>query len=124
VTDASSRSTRADVGQAAESRAAAYLAAQGLAIVTRNFRTRRGEIDLIARDGAVLVFVEVRRRRSSAYGGAAASITEAKRARIVAAAAAYLATLAHEPACRFDVVLIDGDDPRRVDWRQDVIAVE
>ena len=56
-------------------------AARGLTIVARNFRTRRGEIDLIARDGDTLVFVEVRLRRARDFGGAAASITAAKRAR-------------------------------------------
>ena len=64
---------------------------RGLAIVGRNFRTRAGEIDLIARDGATLVFVEVRMRRSQRFGGALESITAAKRARIVAAANGYLA---------------------------------
>ena len=66
VTGASSRSTprRADAGARAESLAAAFLGARGLVIVARNFRTRRGEIDLIARDGTTLVFVEVRMRRS------------------------------------------------------------
>ena len=64
---------------------------RGLAIVARNFRRRCGEIDLIARDGDTLVFVEVRLRRRSDYGGAAASITAAKRARMIAAANLYLA---------------------------------
>jgi putative endonuclease len=63
---------------------------QGLTIVGRNFRTRFGEIDLIARDGSTLVFVEVRLRTSSRFGGAAESITTAKRARLVAAAREYL----------------------------------
>ena len=53
-------------GQAGERRAAAYLKAQGLSIVANNIRSRYGEIDLIARDGAVLVFVEVRSRRIAA----------------------------------------------------------
>ena len=57
---------------------------QGLTIVGRNFRTRFGEIDLIARDGRTLVFVEVRMRTSRAFGGAIESITAAKRARLVA----------------------------------------
>ena len=67
-------------GARAEALAARYLIAQGLAIVARNFRTRFGEIDLIARDRGVLVFVEVRMRRSRRFGGAIASITAAKRA--------------------------------------------
>ena len=65
-------------GQAGERRAAAYLKAQGLVIVTNNFRSRYGEIDLIARDGAELVFVEVRSRKAGAQVSAAASISAAK----------------------------------------------
>ena len=80
-----------------------------------------GEIDIVARDRDTLVFVEVRLRRSGEYGGAAASIAGAKRARMIAAARAYLARLPRTPACRFDVVLLDGLDPARVEWLQDVI---
>jgi putative endonuclease len=70
--------SRADAGARAESVAALFLEARGLTIVARNFRTRRGEIDIIARDGATLVFVEVRLRRSQSFGGAGASITSAR----------------------------------------------
>ena len=115
---------RTDEGAIAESLAIAFLAARGLAIVTRNFRTRLGEIDVIARERDTLVFVEVRKRGSDAYGGAAASITAAKQARLIAAAQAYLATLAHEPPCRFDAVLIDGAKPPRIEWRRDILSVD
>lgn len=98
-------------GGEAEERAARFLARHGLQIVARNFRTRLGEIDLIARDGATLVFVEVRLRRSERYGGAVASITQRKRRRIQAAARQYLMRLPREPACRFDVVALDGERP-------------
>ena len=95
-------------GQEAEDAAARYLERQGLVIVHRNYRTRLGEIDLVARDGPVLVFVEVRRRAPSRFGGAAASITNAKRRRIVAAARHFLLRLGREPRCRFDVVALEG----------------
>jgi putative endonuclease len=108
-------------GASAESLAAAYLESQGLAIVARNVRSRFGEIDLVARDGATLVFVEVRLRRPGRYGGAAASITGAKRTRMIAAARIYLARLAHEPPCRFDAVLFDALDASRAIWHRDVI---
>ena len=65
-------------GPRAEALAADYLARRGLTIVGRNFRTRFGEIDLIARDGRTLVFVEVRLRRSLRFGGAVESITGKK----------------------------------------------
>ena len=99
------------IGGAAEETAARFLAAQGLAIVARNFRTRFGEIDLIVRDGATLVFVEVRLRSSPRFGGGAGSIDQRKRARIVSAARLYLSRLQSEPPCRFDVVTLDGGAP-------------
>lgn len=100
------------LGAGAEERAARFLEARGLAIVARNFRTRLGEIDLVARDGATLVFVEVRYRAGEGFGGAVESITAAKRSRIAAAANQYLARLGTEPPCRFDVVTLDGGAPQ------------
>jgi len=110
-------------GVRAEILAAEHLARQGLVIVERNFRTRRGEIDLVARDGDSLVFVEVRMRSRADFGGAAGSVTAAKQARWVAAAQGYLAKIGREPACRFDVVLLDALDPARVEWVRDVVQV-
>jgi putative endonuclease len=126
VTASSSRSTlRADsrkkAGIDAEALAGRFLEAQGLTILERNYRVRRGEIDLIARDGATLVFVEVRLRSSARFGGAAESITAAKRARLVAAAQVYLLGQRGDPPCRFDAILLDRLDPARIDWRRDVI---
>ncbi|MEO5699500.1 MAG: YraN family protein [Casimicrobiaceae bacterium] len=112
----------ASAGAAAEALAAQYLAAQGLAVIARNWKMRRGEIDLIARDGATLVFVEVRLRRSAQFGGAAASITARKRARLVAAAEHYLATLPVAPPCRFDAILLDDLGSDRIEWLRDVIS--
>lgn len=110
-----------DDGRAAEDLAADHLRRHGLAIVGRNVRSRHGEIDLVARDGATLVFVEVRLRRPGRFGGAADSITAAKRGRLVAAAREYLARLPRTPACRFDVVLLDGLDAARIVWLRDAI---
>ncbi len=92
-------------------------------IVERNWRRRCGELDLVARDGEVLVFVEVRLRHRGDFGGAAASITGAKRARMAAAASLYLAALRGTPACRFDAILMDGLDSRRIEWLRDVVSV-
>jgi len=114
---------RGETGARAEALAAMFLTARGLTIVARNFRCRRGEIDLIARDGETLVFVEVRLRSRRDFGGAAASITAAKRARIAAAALYYLGRLRHTPPCRFDAVLFDGIDADRIEWLQDIMAV-
>lgn len=95
-------------GAAAEAAAATFLEMRGLRIRARNYRTRFGEIDLVAEQEGTLVFVEVRKRASERFGGAAGSITATKRARIVAAARLYLAGLRAEPPCRFDAVLVDS----------------
>lgn len=110
---------RAERGVRAEAAAARLLERHGLAIVERNYRIRGGEIDLIARDGASLVFVEVRMRSSERFGGAAASIDARKRARIVRAAQHYLLRRG-APACRFDAVLVT---PRGIEWIRDAFGL-
>lgn len=106
----------ADAEQAAE----AFLRARGLRCITRNFRCRMGEIDLVMQDGDTLVFVEVRQRKSNAYGGAAESIDAAKRRRLVAAAHFYLSRSPALPPCRFDAVLITGT--AKPDWIRDAFG--
>jgi putative endonuclease len=96
----------------AEDRAAIYLAERGLKIVARNFRTRLGEIDLVAQEGDVLAFVEVRMRASGTFGGALESITPHKQRRLRAAASQFLQKLGREPRCRFDVVLLEAGEVR------------
>ncbi|MEP6655908.1 MAG: YraN family protein [Betaproteobacteria bacterium] len=108
-------------GPAAEALAERYLVDRGLVILARNWRRRRGEIDIIARDGATLVFVEVRLRTRSDYGGAAGSITAAKRARLTATAEQYLAGCRRPPACRFDAILLDALETSRIEWLRDII---
>ena len=100
---------RQQTGAKAEDDALAFLQAQGLKPVTRNFRCRSGEIDLIMQDGNTLVFVEVRKRKNRLYGGAAASITPAKQQKIIKTAYFYLQRYKTLPACRFDVVAWDGN---------------
>jgi putative endonuclease len=111
----------ANAGAQAEALAATFLAGQGLAIIERNWRRRCGELDLIAREGDTLVFVEVRLRTRGDFGGAAASITAAKRARMIAAAGLYLARVGRTPPCRFDAVLLDALDPPRINWLRNII---
>ena len=113
VSDAGEPTTTRARGDAAEDRALAHLQGQGLRLVQRNFRSPGrggGEIDLIMRErDGTLVFVEVRQRTGARQGGAAASVTVHKQRRIVFAARHFLLRLGSEPACRFDVVLIQGD---------------
>jgi putative endonuclease len=102
-------------GRHAEDLAAAYLQQRGLKLVARNYRCRFGEIDLIARDGKTLVFIEVRMRTSDGFGGAAASITAAKRHKLLRTARYYLSATARAPACRFDALLVNGAD-NSIEW--------
>ena len=99
-------------GSQAESRAANYLERPGLAILARNYRCRVGEIDLVAREGGVLVFVEVRMRADGHFGGALESVTRHKQRRIAAAASMYLRQFSQLPRCRFDVVAMEYGDIR------------
>ena len=97
------------IGRTAEDRAARHLEANGLIIEAQNVRLGSLELDLVARDGDVLVFVEVKKRSSARYGGAAASVTSLKRSRLTQAAQRYLKVRGGPPPrCRFDVVTIDG----------------
>lgn len=106
------RSTPAQsAGDRGEERAAQFLQRKGLRIIDRNYRTRQGEIDLVAMDGDVLVFVEVRMRSEARFGGGAESVDSRKCSRLVAAARHYLMRLGREPACRFDVVSLECDAP-------------
>jgi putative endonuclease len=99
-------------GQRAEDAAAAFLEARGYRVLARNHRTRRGEVDLVCRDGGVLCFVEVRSRSRLDYGSPAASVTASKARRVVAAATDW--ALRHgglDQAMRFDVVAVDLSGP-------------
>ena len=101
--------SRQILGKTGEDLAVGELCRQGYAILARRYRTRFGEIDIVARDGAAIVFVEVKARRSARCGTAAESITAWKQRRIGAMALDYLAWAGRVDApCRFDVVAIDG----------------
>ena len=101
---------RAAAGREAEDAVCAYLGERGMRVVRRNFRARGGEIDVIARDGDVLAFVEVRFREEDGYGLPEESVGPAKRRKIVTAARAYLATVSPGSwrEARFDVAAVEG----------------
>ena len=95
-------------GRSGESRACLYLQQQGLVIVERNFRCRSGEVDVIARDGDVTVFVEVKERRGRSHGEGYEAVTFGKRRRLIRAARIYAASRGiSERPIRFDVISID-----------------
>jgi putative endonuclease len=105
----SSTRARADLGKAGENRAVRELERRGYAICARRYRTRFGEIDIIAKDGDVLVFVEVKARSSKACGAAADAVPAWKQRRLAAMALRYLGRSGRlDVPCRFDVVAIDG----------------
>ena len=98
-----------DTGRIGERLARAHLEARGYAVIATNYRCRWGEVDLVARDGPVWAFVEVRTRRSNAYGGPEESVTPAKMERLTLAAQDYLAQHTANTA--------------EIQWRIDLIAV-
>lgn len=98
-------------GRDAEDHALLYLEQQGLHCLTRNFRSRYGEIDLVMSDHGTVVFVEVRYRRHGYCGGALASIDARKRARLKATAQWYLCIQSVHGPVRFDVVAVEPEQP-------------
>ncbi len=105
------RDQRRTVGDEGEGRAEAYLRDRGFRILGRKVRSPLGELDLVADDRGVLVFVEVKRRRTGAYGGAIEAVDARKRAKLIQLAAHYLAQhRIRNRACRFDVLLIQDND--------------
>ncbi len=99
-------------GMHQEEAAVVFLRSRGYAIVSRNWWCRFGEIDIIARDGDQLVFVEVRARKTESHGSPEETISRLKKKRIIAAAQIYLAGKDCDLAVRFDVVAISGNDFR------------
>ncbi len=112
-----------ETGAAAEALALEYLEREGLHLRARNFRIRRGEIDLIMEDRGEIVFVEVRARRRSGFGDGVESITAAKRRRLIAAAKAWLQRQRHEPPTRFDVIAVTPET-RHVEWIRDAFRAD
>lgn len=100
------------VGSRYEHIAAAYLIQQGYQIVERNYRVRQGEIDLVAREGGYLVFVEVKYRADSRQGMPAEAVDARKQRKLRQVASVYLYRngLSEETPCRFDVVAILGEE--------------
>jgi putative endonuclease len=100
---------RHQIGAWGEEIASQYLEAKGYKIRARNWRTREGEVDLVAQDGETIVFVEVKTRTTKDFGWPEESITPKKRRRLQLAALAYL---------------IDQELPSDILWRIDVVAID
>ena len=105
-------------GTWAEDLACRHLLDHGLRLVTRNYRCRHGEIDLVMRDGPTIAFIEVRLRSRTDFGSGAESVDARKQARVLSSAEHYLqrhATLLAD--CRFDVVsILQSGDSFQLEW--------
>ena len=107
------------LGQHAEQHACNYLQAQGLSLITQNFYSKYGEIDLVMLDKQqTLVFVEVRYRSSNRFGGAVASVTLSKQRKIIATARYFLYCYPQYARfnIRFDVLAIDKQGNNTITW--------
>ena len=110
-------------GKSAEEFAGHYLQRQGLSLVSRNYRCKYGEIDLIMRDKKTTVFVEVRYRKSEHFGSGAETVNYHKQRKLLATASHYLQNhpKAAKQPCRFDVVSLtanpsSGSEDYAVQW--------
>lgn len=110
-------------GQSAERRARDKLETAGLRTLAQNWSCRVGELDLVMRDGDLIVVVEVRYRRRADFGGALESIDARKQRRIARATSAWLQRHRRDdPPVRFDVVTVDGAG--RIEWLRDAFELE
>ena len=110
-------------GQRAEENAYQYLRAQGLKLITRNYRCFSGEIDLIMQDNDYLVFVEVRSRNRTDYGTACESVTWKKQSKIIKTAMYFLQQKKewHTLHLRFDII---GISANQIEWIKDAFSAD
>ena len=113
------------IGYVAEEQARHYLCEQGLTWIASNFSCKLGVIDLIMRDGAYLVFIEVRQRSAKSHGSALESVTRSKQQKLIKTALYYLQVnrLLDKQACRFDVLSLDGA-PLQIAWVKNAFGLD
>ena len=114
--------TAIETGQQAEEMACHYLSEQGLKVLCRNFRSPRGELDVIMEDGDIIAFVEVRYRKQTRFGSGAESVNHTKQAKLIATALYYLQKHPkyNNRPTRFDVVSITQPMQQAgIDWIKD-----
>lgn len=106
-----------EFGSQGEHRACRFLQTKGCEILSCNYRTRFGEVDIIARHGKVLCFVEVKSRHGTTHGHPSEAITPAKQRQIIRAAQSYLQeTKLGDVLTRFDVIAVTGDNDEDIQW--------
>jgi putative endonuclease len=112
-------------GQEGEAEAERYLRRKGYRIVARNVRSSLGELDLVAEDGQVLVFIEVKARRTGEFGGAIHAVHHHKQQKLIRLASQFLAQRHWmERSCRFDVVLLEATETAELKVEHIVNAFE
>lgn len=108
------------LGKDAESYAEKFLRAKGLQLISKNYRCRWGEIDLIMKEKETLVFVEVRMRNNRFYGGAIGSVDYFKQIKLERTASHYIKTFYNDadiPDCRCDLIVIQNG---KLSWIRDI----
>ena len=100
--------TTGELGARCEERAADFLRCCGYRVLERNYRTKTGEIDIVARDRDTIVFVEVRARASPSFGGAAETVGPVKRRKLIKTALAYVSARRLDCPLRFDVIAVEA----------------
>jgi putative endonuclease len=126
MSDENKRTYRQRIGEQGEENAVHFLKAKGYRILERNYRWERGEIDIIAQDGDVLVFVEVKTMAHEGFGSPESWVDRRKQEQIGRVAAGYLLdTDQQEVNCRFDVVAItQGRNRREIRHLEDAFWLE
>ncbi|GAC1652898.1 MAG: YraN family protein [Vulcanimicrobiaceae bacterium] len=103
------RKSNSAIGRAGEDRAAAYLEERGYTIIQTNVRLPGGELDLVCKDGEIIVFIEVKLRNTAAFGSALGAVDAKKRATLRRLACDYLQFMAPAARARFDIVALEGE---------------
>ncbi len=120
------KKSRLELGALGEEAASQYIRRRGYRILERNYRNRTGEIDIIAQDGQVIVFIEVKTRSSDEYGLPVDAVTKTKQSRLIRSASYYLKRRSAPLECRFDVVSIimgQNNKPRKIELIKDAFSV-
>jgi putative endonuclease len=115
-----------DIGVVGEEIAEKFLRRKGYKILARNYRIKGGEIDIVAKDGKTMVFVEVKTRRGEGFGLPQESVTRDKMRRIAKAAKLYLLStgLGEGVLCRFDVVAVNLEDGVSIEHIRDAFSLD
>ncbi|MDT0605107.1 YraN family protein [Thalassotalea castellviae] len=121
-----SKVTSKELGDFWELYAERYLTDNGLCLLSKNFHSRQGEIDLIMKENDCFVFVEVKYRKNNQFGGAISAVSQQKQQKIIKTATFFLQQQnlnEYNTACRFDIVAIEGDANKpKIQWLKNAFS--